>query len=108
MKITATQKFFIFFEPKQASKSWGIDLILCSLVTARVLFARTSHARSEPKIAFPIPGSTPQSPYFQPVEPEYPMNITAEKYAVPYENAESHAPAFRPATVKSVMLFAFL
>ena len=34
------------------------------------------------------------------------MNITAEKYAVPYENAESHAPAFLPATVKSVMLFA--
>ena len=33
------------------------------------LFAKINQANSEPIIAFPMPGKTPQMPYFQPVPP---------------------------------------
>lgn len=46
-----------------------MDLISSRRVVSRVRLARTSQASSDPKIALPIPGSTPHMPYFQPVLP---------------------------------------
>ena len=69
MKVTNTQNCFIASEPKRFSKSCGIERISSRRVTSRVRLASTIHASSEPKIALPSPGSTPHSPYFQPVPP---------------------------------------
>jgi len=44
-----------------------------------VLLPSTTHARSEPIIALPIPAQVAAMPYFQPNWPAYPTNTTAEK-----------------------------
>ena len=76
------EKVFIAFESYLFERNWGIDLRCKRVEISRVRRASTFQASQEPKIALPMPTREAKSQKFQPVLPEEPINITAEKKAV--------------------------
>lgn len=60
-----------------------------------------------PKIALKKAIHSPEYPNPHPILPANPINKTAEKYAVPYENADIHGPTLPPPRKKSEKDFVF-
>ncbi len=65
-------------EKRVPKKSGIVRLEMCCVINF-VRRPRTSHARSEPITALPMPIHVEERPYFHPNCPAYPMNTTAEK-----------------------------
>ena len=65
--------------PNLLPKKSGIVAESRCCVMILVLLPRTTHARSEPIMAFPIPAQVAAIPYYHPNCPAYPTNTTAEK-----------------------------
>ncbi len=65
-------------------------------VIRRVRLPSTSHASNAPKNELPTTIHRALSPNPQPIFPANPINTTAEKYVVPYANADIQGPMLRP------------
>ena len=89
-------------EPYRFSNSSGMVRAPVWCVSRRVRLASTAHASHEPSTALPMPIHSDARPKAYPFSPAYPMNMTAEKYVVPYANAVISPLMPLPASRKSL------
>ena len=79
MKISADAPIFSDLLSNLDPKNSGMVAESRCCVIIRVLLPRTTHASSDPMMAFPRPIQVDAIPYFHPNCPAYPTNTTAEK-----------------------------
>jgi hypothetical protein len=72
-----------------------------------VRFPRTSQDKRHPIKTLPAAIHNTLRPKPQPSLPANPIKSTAEKYVVPYANAETHGPSVRPPRKKSFSVDVF-
>jgi len=101
INIMTAANILIYLPSKRSIKNSGMVITSKFWVIILVRLPSTSHAKSEPNSALPTPIQTASSPYTQPNLPAKPIKSTAEKYDVPYANAETHGPIVRPPRKKS-------
>ena len=79
MNIITDAPIFNALLPNRSPKNCGIVAEFRCWLIILVRRPRTTHARSEPIIALPMPAHVAEMPYFHPNWPAYPTNTTAEK-----------------------------
>ena len=108
MNIISAATTFITVELYLEPKNSGIVFELSVWVIRLVRFAISSHESRQPSTALPMPIHILPIPMSQPCLPAYPTNITAEKYAVPYEKADTQPLTFLPPSKNPSRFFTFL